>query len=88
MLNNKIQKVAEVSTKLNLLIYSPRIKLLGLYLYENNTCTKCQNCPFQYMARASIKRATPFFWCHRTKQQITKAAESNLVTINRVLMRF
>ena len=34
MLNKKIQNVAEVATKLNLLIYSPRIKLLGLYLYE------------------------------------------------------
>ena len=29
-----------------------------------------------------------FFWCHRTQHQITKAAESNLVTINRVLMCF
>ena len=37
MLNKKIQKVAEVATKLNLVLYSPRIKLLGLYLYENNT---------------------------------------------------
>ena len=45
MLNKKIQKVAEVTTKLNLLIYSPRIKLLGLHLYENNTWPKCQNCP-------------------------------------------
>ena len=42
----------------------------------------------EYMARASIKRATPFFQCHRTQQQITNAAESNLVTINRVLMCF
>ena len=40
MLNKKIQKVAEVATKLNLLIYSLRIKLLGLYFYENNTGTK------------------------------------------------
>ena len=43
---------------------------------------------FSHMARASIKRATPFFQCHRTQQQITKAAESNLVTVNRVLMCF
>ena len=48
MLNKKIKQVAEVATKLNLLIYSPRIKLLQLYLHENNTCTKCQNCPFRY----------------------------------------
>ena len=41
-----------------------------------------------YIARASIRRATPFFQCHRTQQQITKAAESNLVTINRVIMCF
>ena len=40
------------------------------------------------MTRASIRRATPFFQCHRTQHQITKAAESNLVTINRVLYVF
>ena len=42
----------------------------------------------QYMARASIRRATPLFQCHRTQHQITKAAESNLVTINRVQIKF
>ena len=36
-----------------------------------------------YMARALIRRATPFFSVTVTQQQITKAAESNLVTINR-----
>ena len=41
-----------------------------------------------HMARASIRRATPFFQCHRTQQQIAKAAESNLVTINRVITCF
>ena len=35
-----------------------------------------------YMARALIRRATPFFSVTVTQQQITKAAESNLVTIN------
>ena len=42
----------------------------------------------QYMARALIRRATPFFSVTVTQQQITKAAESNLVTINRVLTCF
>ena len=41
-----------------------------------------------YMARALIRRATPFFSVTVTQQQITKAAESNLVTINRVLTCF
>ena len=41
-----------------------------------------------YMARALIRRATPFFSVTVTQQQITKAAESNIVTINRVLTRF
>ena len=40
------------------------------------------------MARALIRRATPFFSVTVTQQQITKAAESNLVTINRVLTCF
>ena len=52
-----------------------------LYIYQNPKF-------YRHMARASIRRATPFFRCHRTQQQITKAAESNLVTINRVLMCF
>ena len=42
----------------------------------------------EYMARALIRRATPFFSVTVTQQQITKAAESNLVTINRVLTCF
>ena len=42
----------------------------------------------KHMARASIRRATPFFSVTGTQHQITKAAESNLVTINRVLMCF
>ena len=41
-----------------------------------------------YMARALIRCATPFFSVTVTQQQITKAAESNLVTINRVLTCF
>ena len=45
------------------------------------------NCSL-YMARALIRRATPFFSVTVTQQQITKAAESNLVTINRVLTCF
>ena len=42
----------------------------------------------QYMARALIRRAAPFFSVTVTQQQITKEAESNLVTINRVLTCF
>ena len=41
-----------------------------------------------HMARALIRRATPFFSVTGTQHQVTKAAESNLVTINRVLMCF
>ena len=43
---------------------------------------------FDYLARASINGATPFLCVHRTKQQTTKTAESNLVTVNRIPMCF
>ena len=47
------------------------------------------NIQFDYIYGQGFDQAChPFFQCHRTQQQITKAAESNLITINRVIMCF
>ena len=37
-----LPKVTKAATKLNLLIYPPTIKLLWLYLYNNNTSTNAK----------------------------------------------
>ena len=37
--HKKLSKVTKAATKLDLLNYPPRIKLLCLYLYKNNTST-------------------------------------------------